>query len=721
MAESAVSFLVDQLAAWIRSQSELLGGIQENAERIRYEMGQMRAFLRVADEKEEIDLLLKWVKQVREVAYDAEDVMDEFMIRFAGQQDDSFCGFIKRIVISVKNLKFHRELALEMGAILSRLITISEGQQRYKDIYVSTRGQDSRSVLGRGDALLLEDAEVVGIEKPEKQLIEWISSIDSGLKVISVVGRAGSGKSTLVRKVSADPKVKTRFEAHVWLTVSESFKLEELLRNLIRGLVREVKAETPEGLESMNPHEMKEFVYKFLNHKTYIIVLDDVWKLNVWEAIRYMFPRSGSYGSILITTHFHNIGHAASVQTKGYFYNIHPLPLEESKKLFYKMAFMGSSSCPNHLEEVAEIILKRCEGLPLAIVVIGRLLATKNNIEEQVPTKPKEQGFATVADGRYNRWPDRSRRLAIHNNTINDTTVEIRRFDHLRSVIVLDFVRSLSESFLSKLLGGGSRLLRVLELRDPSLEGIPRDVFKLRHLKYLNMEGTKVKIVPKSISNLENLETLNLSNTNVTEFPIQILSLKLLRHLLVYTYEFHRGYRAFQNKQSFKAPYRIGFLSSLQTISDIEAGELDDGTTTVVREIGKLTNLRIEDDPLESVQNLPSLIELELYHTYVGEGLCFRASKFPSLTNLSLLRLEGLSWVKVENGSMPLLQELNIWDCKLMMGVPSGIEHLTNLQDIDFSDMAEEFVEALDKRKLAHVPKVEVFTLIGSEWQRQCL
>ncbi|KAL0458733.1 UNVERIFIED_CONTAM: hypothetical protein Slati_0500500 [Sesamum latifolium] len=45
-------------------------------------------------------------------------------------------------------------------------------------------------------------------------------------------------------------------------------------------------------------------------------------------------------------------------------------------------AFLGGS-CPSYLEEIADIVLKRCEGLPLAIVVIGSLLATKNNnIEE---------------------------------------------------------------------------------------------------------------------------------------------------------------------------------------------------------------------------------------------------------------------------------------------------------------------------------------------------
>ncbi|KAG8369391.1 hypothetical protein BUALT_Bualt14G0006300 [Buddleja alternifolia] len=244
MAESAVSFLVEQLAAWIRSESELLGGIRENAERIRNEMGLMRAFLKVADEKAEVDNLLKeWVKQVREVAYDVEDGMDQFMLRFAA-------GLL----------------------------------------YQTNRVFDK--------------------------------------------------------------------------------------------ILEEVKTETPENLESMNRAEMKEFVHKSLKYKSYIIVLDDVWKLNFWEAIRIIFPRLGSHGCIMITTRFHDIGRAAKVDTSGYLYEIQPLPMGVAKMLFYNMAFMGSSYFPNHLGEVADTILKICDGLPLAIVVIGRLLATKDNIEE---------------------------------------------------------------------------------------------------------------------------------------------------------------------------------------------------------------------------------------------------------------------------------------------------------------------------------------------------
>ncbi|CDP21631.1 unnamed protein product, partial [Coffea canephora] len=106
MAESVVGFLIKQLSTLLSQESTLLAGLRSDVQFIKDELGSMKAFLRQAEAKEASDHeLQEWVKQVREVAYDTEDVLDDFAIRFAHGDADGFFGRVGKIYNSIKNLK----------------------------------------------------------------------------------------------------------------------------------------------------------------------------------------------------------------------------------------------------------------------------------------------------------------------------------------------------------------------------------------------------------------------------------------------------------------------------------------------------------------------------------------------------------------------------------------------------------------------------------------
>lgn len=144
----------------------------------------------------------------------------------------------------------------------------------------------------------------------------------------------------------------------------------------------------------------------------------------------------------------------------------------------------------------------------------------------------------------------------------------------------------------------------------------------------------------------------------------------------------------------------LDLVDPLSPTPSIRSLELRGRLLKVPQWIPSLQGLtRMLYDPLESLQHLPNLVYLELSHAYEGKTLCFKATGFQRLKKLWIVGLNGLELVKVEEGSMPFLQELYMWDCKLLEEVPSGIEHLTNLQYIDFSDMSEGFVRTLENQK----------------------
>ncbi|KAG8387052.1 hypothetical protein BUALT_Bualt03G0212900 [Buddleja alternifolia] len=816
MAESSISLLFNQLSVLLQGEHKLLGGLKDEIEYIRCEIGQMRAFLRVADAKEESDPQLKeWVRQVREIAYDTEDVLERYMLRFPHHDTRGFSGYLKKLCVSMKNLKARHQVAREIQTVRSRVDNASKSQQTYKDIYPIMLQSSSSTINnntwydGRGDALLLEETEVVGIEKPKKQLLEWLLYSDCGLKVISVVGMAGLGKTTLVKKVYDDVTVKKNFDNHLWVNVSESFKVEHLLEDLIKSLVDEVKQPPPQGLKDMNANSMREFIYNFLKNKNYIIILDDIWRIDAWEAIRYAFPRSTSSGRgcIIITTRYNNIGNAACSENNGHVYSLEPLPKQESKELFHRKAF-PRNSCPLYLEKICSSILKRCEGLPLAIVVIGGLLATKNNrieewesfnrslglelegdkrfskllslsfydlpyylkacflylsifpedhylekatvirlwivegfveakqgktkeemaegylnelfnrsliqvaktsldgrprnfrihdlVREYIVSKSREQNMVVINNQVAIRWPDKIRRLALH-NSIN-CTQEVHRFEYLRSLLFLGSIDYQFRPFLIKVLQSGSRLLKVLDLRGASLDAIPNEVFKLYLLEYLSLRDTEVKLIPKSIGNLRKLEILDLKRSRVTELPIEILKLQKLRNLLVYRF-ISAPYSQFYTAQSFKAPFEIGKLLSLQKLCYIDVGGEINGIK-LVREIGKLTMLR-----RLCISNL---------RREDGGDFCSSLAKLTNLCSLSVGSVDGeVLDLQYYSKNLPFLRSLVLKGC--LERVPQWIPSLSALTSLNlrWSKFHEDPLECIQDGRF---PKAQRIVPSGYGW-----
>jgi hypothetical protein len=62
-----------------------------------------------------------------------------------------------------------------------------------------------------------------------------------------------------------------------------------------------------------------------------------------------------------------------------------PLSSDDSRRLFYKRIFPHESGCPLEFEEVSTDILKKCSGVPLAIITIASLLASDHQV------KPKDE------------------------------------------------------------------------------------------------------------------------------------------------------------------------------------------------------------------------------------------------------------------------------------------------------------------------------------------
>ncbi|KAK9928136.1 hypothetical protein M0R45_025286 [Rubus argutus] len=131
--------------------------VKEEIVYLRGELERMTAFLRIADASEESDEELKHMIMGR-----------DYMVQFIGL---SCC---------IKNTKARYRIASELQGINLRIRKISEVHKRLRHKFnTAEQGSGSTSAGNawedhRGDALLLEKTDIVGIDKPIKQL-RWMA------------------------------------------------------------------------------------------------------------------------------------------------------------------------------------------------------------------------------------------------------------------------------------------------------------------------------------------------------------------------------------------------------------------------------------------------------------------------------------------------------------------------------------------------------------------
>ncbi|XP_037461885.1 disease resistance protein Pik-2-like [Triticum dicoccoides] len=150
----------------------------------------------------------------------------------------------------------------------------------------------------------------------------------------------------------------------------------------------------------------------------YLIVIDDVWTVGAWELIQSRLPKNKCGRRIIVTTRIETVARACSRASvyRNYIYHIKPLKSSDAKMLFLSRAFgFMTDSCPKNLEEAMEKILKKCGGLPLAIVSIASLLANYNaadvwwtvcnSIGAAMENNPTLEGMRQILTLSYNHLP----------------------------------------------------------------------------------------------------------------------------------------------------------------------------------------------------------------------------------------------------------------------------------------------------------------------------
>ncbi|XP_015170530.1 putative disease resistance protein At1g50180 [Solanum tuberosum] len=191
------------------------------------------------------------LKDIQQLASDVEDLFDEFLPKI--QQSNKFiCCF--------------------------KTVSFAEGLRRRLFLHA-------------------DEIEVISLDDDFNKLQAKLLDHDLPYGVVSIVGMPGLGKTTLAKKLYRH--VRHQFECSGLVYVSQQARAGEILQDIAKqvGLTEQERKENLEGNLS-----------SLLQRKRCVILLDDIWDVEIWNYLNFFLPDSKIGSRIIITSRNSNVG-----------------------------------------------------------------------------------------------------------------------------------------------------------------------------------------------------------------------------------------------------------------------------------------------------------------------------------------------------------------------------------------------------------------------------
>lgn len=365
---------------WLTKKAGSIAELPTNMTLIKNDLEVIQAFIKDTGGKGLIDGVTEtWIGQVRRLAYDMEDIVDQYMyVVGKHHQKGSKWSYVKKIVKKPQYLFTLDEIATALERINQALIRLKQNKDWTQpiagvgDVYATNYDSQQQLYLPGHDYSISDD-ELVGIDKNRDILMGSLNlekSLD--LQIIALWGMGGIGKSTLVNNVFRNEA--SNFECRVWVSVSQSYKLDDIWRIMLKEIYS--KDQKAFDGEKLTCAELQDELKETLKTKRYLIILDDVWTAEAFRKIKGVLVDTKMGSRIIITTRSDEV---ASQADDGYKIKVEPLEKEDAWRLFCRKAFPRTENhiCPLALRKCGESIVEKCDGLPLALVSIGSILSLK--------------------------------------------------------------------------------------------------------------------------------------------------------------------------------------------------------------------------------------------------------------------------------------------------------------------------------------------------------
>jgi len=325
-----------------------------------------------------------FIRQLKHVAYDVDDIVDEFHLEAEKHEAEVANNIVSKCLCTKpKSYLFQFKAALKIKAIKKRFDAIVKQRTDFSAIVNSLpEGHPvphmNRTAKATPTVPNVAVASIIcGREREKQEIISKLVDKNNQqiIKIVSIIGLGGSGKTALSNLVFGDGNtVKDHFEVRIWVHVPQEFDVQQLMMKMFEAI-------TYQKSEHHSIQNIIQTIADTLTGKRYLLVLDDVWTVDrsQWEDFMLYIKRGAPGSSILLTSRNRNVAEAVESTDLS---KLSSLSKDDSWTVFTQIIGEDIKGLDSELLEVGREIVNKCGGVPLAIKVLANVLRGKTRIEQ---------------------------------------------------------------------------------------------------------------------------------------------------------------------------------------------------------------------------------------------------------------------------------------------------------------------------------------------------